>query len=130
MSSNEPLPPKQREEMKIPEEIAKLIQGYYKYHGADNGCAYSKSFELISDFQRTLKDNISTESAWIKELEENAEEKQMCDGYLIDEQEYCDENKVDFCPSMDGEQWVDLHGQFTIQQLQDLINHMKRYQNG
>jgi hypothetical protein len=87
---------------------------------------------VVNDLQESgiIANPEPTVSAWIKELEENAEEKQMCDGYLIDEQEYCDENKVDFCPSMDGEQWVDLHGQFTIQQLQDLINHMKRYQNG
>jgi hypothetical protein len=63
------------------------------------------------------------ESAWIKELRQRANRRTTYKNglLLIKKHEY----KVDYRGTKDE---IFLNDLFTIQQLQDLINHMKRYQ--
>jgi hypothetical protein len=64
-----------------------------------------------------------TESAWIKELEENAKDEGFTEGNL-----WKSHHGIAFAPCRPNEIWIG-GTTYTIQQLQDLINHMRKYAN-
>jgi hypothetical protein len=103
--------------VKTPEEIAKLIQDIYQYHGADNGCAYPKALELISDFEKALKEADPSMDKWIEELE-------VPGGLFYPEEAEYEDSEIYY---KNGDDEIVLHSTFTIQELESLINHMKRH---
>ena len=66
---------------------------------------------------------------WIEELKKNVLDVSfLCeDGYLIEEREYCEDNRLEYDPCVSNE--IDLSGTFTIDELIALAKHMKKYNN-
>ena len=69
-------------------------------------------------------------SKWIEELKNNTLNVSfLCeDGYLIEEIEYSEDYRIEYDPCVPNE--VDLHGTFTIDELEALIKHMKQHNTG